>query len=363
MKKVDPFTRTPGLAGDAFIDTHYADEIIYNFESEKSSKYVYKIVGLRGSGKSVEYRKIVNAMSDKKGWLVYTLSAGGDPVTTLIAKLSKESFIDSKKHVTSVQTGAAAEAGAVIFKGKADVTVSKTSEENVMFFSQEATLGEMLREAKEHGFKVLVGIDDIAKTEEMTKFLSMLGTFLLDEKMEIYFICTGLAKNIEDFANEPNLTFFKRSDLVEIKELDKFEIAAMYQRLLDLDSKEAVSLAKFTEGYAYAYQVLGSLYFNKKSDEGIEDLIPEFDKILFRDSYDLIWKSLTVAERELVRIIVTSDTGKAADIKAEMKSPSGYDSLRARLDNKHILDTSQRGYVRIPLPRFKEYVTLWHGDD
>lgn len=68
MKKVDPFTRTPGLAGDAFIDTHYADEIIYNFESEKSSKYVYKIVGLRGSGKSVEYRKIVNAMSDKKSW-------------------------------------------------------------------------------------------------------------------------------------------------------------------------------------------------------------------------------------------------------------------------------------------------------
>ena len=41
----------------------------------------------------------------------------------------------------------------------------------------------------------------------------------------------------------------------------------------------------------------------------------------------------------------------------------GYDSLRARLDNKHILDTSRRGYVRIPLPRFKEYVTLWHGDD
>ena len=145
--------------------------------------------------------------------------------------------------------------------------------------------------------------------------------------------------------------------------MDKFEIAAMYQKLLDVDNEEAVSLAKFTEGYAYAYQVLGSLYFNKKPDEGLEDLIPEFDKIMFRDSYDLIWKSLTAAERELVKIIVNSDSGKAADIKAEMKSPSGYDSLRARLDNKHLLDTSRHGYVSIHLPRFKEYVMLWHGDE
>ncbi len=75
MKKTDPFTRTPGVAGAAFIDMHYADEIIESFEDDHSSKYVYKIVGLRGSGKSVEYRKIVNSFADKEGWLVYTLSA------------------------------------------------------------------------------------------------------------------------------------------------------------------------------------------------------------------------------------------------------------------------------------------------
>ena len=59
MAKANPFTRTPGVAGAAFIDMHYADEIIENFENDYSSKYVYKIVGLRGSGKSVEYRKII----------------------------------------------------------------------------------------------------------------------------------------------------------------------------------------------------------------------------------------------------------------------------------------------------------------
>lgn len=66
MTKNNPFTRTPGVAGAAFIDMHYADEIIVNFESDLSSKFVYKIVGLRGSGKSVEYRKVINMLSAKK---------------------------------------------------------------------------------------------------------------------------------------------------------------------------------------------------------------------------------------------------------------------------------------------------------
>ena len=61
MSRIDPFTRTPGVAGDAFINMHHADAIIENFDSDRSSKYIYKIVGLRGSGKSVEYRWVINA--------------------------------------------------------------------------------------------------------------------------------------------------------------------------------------------------------------------------------------------------------------------------------------------------------------
>ena len=81
-----------------------ADEIIENFRSEESAKYVYKITGLRGSGKSVEYSKIIKNLTGKREWLVYTLSAAGNPTETLIAKLSKESFIDDKLHFTSVSS-------------------------------------------------------------------------------------------------------------------------------------------------------------------------------------------------------------------------------------------------------------------
>ncbi len=363
MQKTNPFTRTPGVAGAAFIDTHYADEIIDNFESDLSSKYVYKIVGLRGSGKSVEYRKIINELMNKKGWLVYTLSAAGDPVSTLISDISKEAFIDDRLHTTSVSAGGSAGADGLIVKGSADFGITRTSEKNTLYYSAESELTEMIQRANDKGYKLLVGIDDIAKTPDMVKFLSIWGSMLLDDRKHIYLVCTGLAKNIEDFTNEPNLTFFKRSDPIETGPLNKYDIALMYRKLLSVDESESVKMARFTCGYAYAYQVLGSLYCDKGENETMEDLIPRFDSILFGDSYDLIWNSLTAAERDLVKLIVSSKTGKASEIKSAMSNPQGYDSLRGRLKNKHLINTETYGHLTIDLPRFREYVTLWHNDD
>ena len=179
----------------------------------------------------------------------------------------------------------------------------------------------------------------------------------------IYFVCTGLSKNIEDFTDTPNLTFFKRSEPIEIGPLNKFDISMMYRILLGVDEQESVKLAKFTCGYAYAYQVLGSLYFDSNKKESWNEIVSKFDRIVFGDSYELIWKSLTEAEQEFIRCVINSDSGKAADIKSRMSHPKGYDSLRQRIRNKHLIDTDDRGYIRINLPRFKEYVKLWQSGE
>lgn len=36
----DPLTRTPGIAGKAYIDMHYKDIVINSFENPESSKYI-----------------------------------------------------------------------------------------------------------------------------------------------------------------------------------------------------------------------------------------------------------------------------------------------------------------------------------
>ena len=218
----------------------------------------------------------------------------------------------------------------------------------------------MIETANKKKYKVLIGIDDISKTPDTIKLLSIIGSMIL-EGAKLYLLVTGLSENIEDFSSEKNLSFFKRADSKEIKLLNKFDITYMYEKLLGVDSIEAKKIEALSMGYAYAYQVIGSLYFCKKEDEVLEDLIPNFERIIFKDSYELIWQSLTPGEKEVVRCIYKSKTGKAEDIKKIMKNPTTYPVFRNRLINKHIVDGDTRGFLSINLPRFDKYIEIW-GD-
>ena len=361
MKGTDPFTRTPGIAGKAYIDNRVADEIIQDLSSTESAKYVYKITGLRGSGKSVEFGRIIRTLKAKKDWLVYPLSSSGEVVSTLISKLSREEFIDAKVSTFSEASETSVSGNILAVSGNETIKVQKTIADNQMYYSEEATLTEMVSLANKKNYKVLVGIDDISKTPETIRLLSMIGAMLL-EGIQIYLVVTGLSENIEDFSSESNLTFFKRADEKEITVLNKFDIAYMYEKLLGVDSVEAKRMETITNGYAYAYQVLGSLYFSKEKNETLEDILPGFERIMFKDSYELIWKTLTSGEKEVVRCIYKSKEGRAAEIKALMNNPSSYSVYRDRLINKHLVDGDVRGRLAIRLPFFEKYIEIW-GDD
>lgn len=359
--KIDPFTRTPGVAGKAYIDNGVADTIVSNFCSPESEKYVYKITGLRGSGKSVEYSKVIRTLKEKKDWLVYPLSATGEAVSTLISRLSMEKFIGNKAATTTVSTTASVSGNAAIISGEGTLNVAREYADNDHFYSEEAVLTRMVGIANGKGYNVLVGVDDIARTPEMIRLLSMIGSMIL-EGLQIYLVVTGLSDNIEDFSSEKNLTFFKRADAIEISALNKYDITYMYEKLLEIDAGKAKEIEALTNGYAYAYQVLGSLYFGKKKDESLDDIIPEFERILFRDSYDLTWKSLTAGEKDVVRCIYKTGDGKAEAIKSLMSNPSTYSVYRDRLIRKHLVDGDTRGYLKIKLPRFDRFIELW-GDE
>lgn len=147
--EISPFTFTPGNAGRAFIDTHVSEEVIKNFESDDSYKYVYKIVGLRGSGKSVEYSIIMNKFMNKENWLVYSLAAGGDPLQTLIGYLSHESLIDDKDIVTSIGYEGSVSRDALVVKGNVRTSINKKIQNNTNYYSDEAMLREMIKLAKD----------------------------------------------------------------------------------------------------------------------------------------------------------------------------------------------------------------------
>jgi uncharacterized membrane protein len=360
MQRISPFTRTPGIAGKALIDTHFSEEIIANFESTESYKYVYKIVGLRGSGKSVEYSLVMEHFRQMKDWRVYALSAGGDPLKTAIALMSREDFVDNTLRSEATAVEADIDGNLSLISGSLKSSKSVISREDERYYSDEAAFREMLTAARAHGIHILIGVDDIARTPEMVNFLSVLGAVFMEPDKDIRFICTGLSKNIEDFVNVPHLSFFVRNESITMRPLDLHSMAYKYRTLLGASREEAVELARFTKGYAYAYQVLGEICFDQERYRIDDDIEYAFDEAM-GPQYDLIWGTLTEAEKELVRVMLASDSEAVADIKARMASPSSFASLRDRLMKKHILYSADRGHLSVPLPRFKEYVELWQG--
>ena len=147
----------------------------------------------------------------------------------------------------------------------------------------------------------------------------------------------------------------------EVKPLDRFDIVMNYEKYLGVDAEKAKRLYDMTLGYAYAYQVLGSLYFNKKDSETIEDLIPDYERTLFK-SYNLDWPELTDREQDFIRCFYKGNTGKAKDTKAHMSNPDAYNMYRDRLIDKHFFSGDKRGYLEPKLPRFDRFIEIWCND-
>jgi len=356
----NPFTITPGISGPAYIDTHYADEITENFKSEYSEKYIYKILGLRGSGKSVTYKKVISDLKEEGNWLVYTVSSGGDnPVQTLLSLLSNEKFINSSIEKTTTSKEGSVDANTILFKGSGKYTTIRESLPNDRFYSDEAALKKMVEAASDNGYKILIGIDDINKTTEMVKLLSIIGDMILDNSKSIYLVCTGLTKNINDFTSEKHLSFFVRSDEILTTSLSIPLIAQKYMEFLKVDKRKAIELAQFTKGYAYAYQALGDICYKLNTTE-LEMITERFDALMAAQ-YTLLWETLPGAEQELMDIIANTSSCKSSDVKEKMANPASYDVLRRRLLNKHIITSKERGSIEIVLPRFKEYLDEWVG--
>ena len=304
------------------------------------------------------YSKVLSALKQKKNWKVYTLSSGGNPLRTLIGLMSQETFISPYEKSITLSAEAGIEGNVLLAKGTGNAAGEIELSPNQHYYSDEAVVKEMVSIASKKGYRILIGIDDIAKTEEMVSFLSIFGDMVLDESKNVYLLCTGTSKNIEDFADEPHLSFFVRGDKIEIRGLSIPQMVVKYMELLHIPQEKAKELALYTNGYAYAYQVLGELCYKNDTIE-IQSIEHRFDASM-ADQYDIIWSQLSASEKEFLKIVATTGSGKAKEIQNRMKNPASYNVLRSRLYKKHLLNIRERGVLTIDLPRIREYVNTWY---
>ena len=129
---------------------------------------------------------------------------------------------------------------------------------------------------------------------------------------------------------------------------------------MDFDGRtieiETGELAKQTNGYAYGYQLLGSILYKSQKKKIDNDVLRKYDLSLDDNSYSLIWNSLSQNEKKIMYSIVNTNSSIKEIITDSGLTNSSIQVYKKQLVKKGLLDDSKRGKLDFMLPRFKEFV-------
>ena len=364
----NPFTHAFGAQPNKYISTLLEESILENFSYPKPSERCYILTGVRGSGKTVMMSTISKKLIANEDWVVCNLVLSDDIINQFAAKLA-ENPLCAKHFVKPANVSLSLP---VISAG---IEYNKDK-----IFDIHTLLGNMIQTLAEAGKKVMVTIDDIYVCDGMIAFAQAFQHLITDyRELPVYLIMTGLYQNYRELTDVKNeklkgCTFLTRTLDKEVPPLDDSQMAVSYFNTFNIDEKEAISLAKMTKGYAFAYQLLGYWYFEKyinKNDE-VRDVEVEYRSELIKYSYNKLWTELSERDKEVVISLVElgadENQVKRADVisyingKGNEISSSTFNKYRERLLGKGIISTSDNrdGMIWLPLPQFGNFVRLYH---
>ena len=339
----NPFTLTFGVIPEKFIDRQdVIASINEGFISGNNKSNTYIITGLRGSGKTVMLNYLRKYFDSLDDWIVINVNPEMDILESIASKLYEKATL--KKYFVKPTFNFS-------FKGFGFSLEGDSPIKNI-----ETLLEKMMAIIKSKDKKVLVTIDEISNNENVKVFTHTFKN-LVNDNYPLYLLATGLYENIYSLQNEKTLTFIYRAPKIDMKPLSATAIAKSYMDSFDLSEEEAFKFAALTEGYASAYQILGTILFNSKKKTIDEDLIFEFDKYLEDVNYNKLWDDLSKNDREFLYGFTSPKDNKASSIIANSKiKQESYSKYRERLIKKGVVKADSYGYLSLCLPRLYDYI-------
>ena len=343
VAKVNPFNIAFGKEPVQLIERPVEFfEICDDFDNPNPESNVYVITGVRGCGKTIFLSSIRAHYREEHGWIVVNLVPYKDMLELFAATLYQEGSF--KKIYLKGEFSFSFHGASFSIKGEKPVT-------NVINI-----LSLMLEHAKKKNMKILVTVDEVSASEEMKAFAHAFQLFL-SKGYPVFLLMTGLAKNVTSLEREKTLTFLLRAPKVRLSSLDKGRIAEIYRDTLGATEKDAIALAKATKGYAFAFQLLGSLLYKSGKKALDATVLREFDAIIRERAYSMVYRELSKREREILLTAVKDgqDANKALTQSLNMKSGT-LSTYKKRLSDAGIILRDARGKVSFALPRFEAFL-------
>jgi len=336
----NPYTLTFGREPSQFISRLSQTEEIYrNFTAEDPSQQIYMITGVRGSGKTVLMTELLNTFRKEKDWIAVELNPANDLLLSLASKLYNDMQLTHLFKNASIDLS---------FWG-----IGIHLENTDPVTDIEVALSRMLQTLKKHGKRVLIAIDEVAESKEMRVFAGAYQIFVRND-LPVFLIMTGLYENIDALQNNKILTFLYRAPKIKLGSLNAGQIIRNYKNTFDISEEDACKMAALTNGFPFAFQVLG--YFTFENKGNYQAAISIYRQYLDEYVYDKIWSELSAVDKSVVYAIAESKSGKVSEIREKLKMDSNELSpYRTRLIKKGLINGEERGYLSFTLPCFKEY--------
>lgn len=337
----NPFTLTFGKNPLEFVERPVqTNEIIDTFTAERVNQQMFIITGLRGSGKTVMMAEIAQRLRKRDDWVVIELNPATDLLLSLLSKLHSNQTCSNI--IKSARINLSFFGFGLEIEGSTQITDAETA------------IAMILEHLQKQGKRLLVTIDEVTNNEYMHVFASSFQIFVRQD-FPIFLLATGLYENIDELQNEKNLTFLYRAPKIQLKPLNKLGIITKYQNIFGIGTEKATEMAELTEGYPFAFQVLGYLTWNHEGD--YKSVINEYRQYLSEFVYDKIWSELSIKDRQIAAGIAQVSSGKILEIRDLLKMETNeFNPYRKRLIKKGIISGESRGFVFFTLPLFDEYV-------
>lgn len=317
-------------------------EICDDFDNLNPESNAYVLTGVRGCGKTILLSSFRSYYRQRPGWIVVDLVPYKDMLELFAATLYQEGKF--KKLFLKGDFSFSFQGLSFSISGDKPVT-------NVINM-----LSLMLEHAQKKNMRVLITIDEVSSSKEMKSFAHAFQLFL-SKGYPVFLLMTGLAKNVFSLEAEKTLTFLLRAPKVRLSSLDKGRIAEIYRDSLGANEKQAIALAKFTKGYAYGFQLLGSLLFKSGKTQLDASVLREFDAIIRDRAYAMIYKELSERERQILLYASQEGQNDSATLMNLLDMKKGtLSTYKKRLADSGIIDPDARGKIKFTLPRFEEYL-------
>lgn len=344
-----PFSLTFGKEPANYIERlEENSEILSEFSSDSPTYYSYLIIGVRGSGKTVFMSNIAKELSRHDDYLVVDPGSKDDILANIAGQIYEKGKM--KKLFLEGEWSFSFQGFGISIKGKNPVS-------SVLALSE-----KMLIHLAKKKKKLLITIDEVDNGPSMRNFLTAYQYFIR-AGYDVRLLMTGLYENVSRLIEDKSLTFLYRCPTIYLRPLSIPSIAAKYLELLEVDEETSLLLAKETKGFAFAYQLLGYLYYGEKEKGLTPSLLGKYDEMLAGYLYDKIYFSLSGNEKKIVHSFPSMKAVPVSEICEKCGFSIKYLGVyRAKLIKKGILVSPKNGYLALALPRFDKFLSYQDQD-